>query len=107
VSDYTQTEEFAEMVAYMTEEIGVEHREAKVSLRDGDLWPLIDAGSMHPFEGEEAVEMWADAVDHLSRLIEFHEFGNPALVQTFYEGVIRAEEMLKRAKARVREASTE
>jgi hypothetical protein len=56
------------MVAYLTEEIGVERSEAEVCLQDGDLWPLVDASSMIPFEGEEAVAQWADTAETLNKL---------------------------------------
>jgi len=104
-SDYTQSQEFREMMIYLTEEIGVERREAEVCLRDGDLWPLIDAGAMIPFEGEEAVAQWKDAAKTLRGLAEAayagEVFDNPALAQSFSEAAIGAEEMTKRFKERV------
>jgi hypothetical protein len=105
---YTQTEEYPKMMAYLIEKIGVERREAELSLRDGDLWPLIDAGSMYPFEGEEAVAQWEAAVDFFSRLVDFTQpDDNPAVNQGLIGAIVVAEEMLKRARERVSEASTE
>jgi hypothetical protein len=108
LSDYTQTEEFVELTAYLTEELGVDQREAALCLRDGDLWPLIDAGSIYPFEGEEGIEMWAGAVDYFRGLMDCAQpDDNPAVTQCLSESVIRAQEMLKRARERVSEASVE
>ena len=105
---YTQTEEYEEFVQYLTEEIGVERREDELSMRDGDIWSLIDPGSMYPFEGEEGVEMWVGAVDYFRGLMDCAQpDDNPAVTQCLSESVIRAEAMLKRARERVREASTE
>jgi hypothetical protein len=102
---YTQTEEFARMMNVLMEEIGVDRREAEACLRDGDLFPLINVGSMIPFEGEEAVEQWAGAADTRHKLAESSYegdlFDNPALAQSFLEAAIRADEMHKRAKERV------
>ena len=102
---YAQTEEYAEMMAYLVEELGVEPREAEIALRDGDLWPRIEAGSMYPFEGEEAVALWEDARRELGKLYEFYAFDNPAVLQILSEGMEVAEEQLKRARERVGEAS--
>ncbi len=106
MSEYTQTEEYAEMLTHLVEEIGVEREEAEVILQDGDLFPLIEAGSMFTFEGEEAVEQWENAAEMLHKLaaLAYAEefFDNPALAQSFLEAAIRAEEMHKRARERVR-----
>jgi hypothetical protein len=101
---YTDTQEHAEMMSYLVEELGVEPSEAEVSLRDGDVFPLIDAGSMHPFEGQEAVEQWEDARETLHKLYEFYaEFDyNPALLQTLGEAEERTSVMLERARGRAR-----
>ena len=106
MNEYTQTQEYAEMVDILTEEIGVEPKEAELCLlRDGDLFPLTHVGALIPFEGEEAVEQWADAADTLHKLTESaYEgifFDNPALTQSFLEAAMRAEEMHRRAKERV------
>jgi hypothetical protein len=102
---YAETEEFAGMMDYLTEEIGVERREAEVCLQDSDLWPLIDPGSLLPFEGEEAVAQWKDAAHTLHALAESSYqggiFDNPALAQSFYGAAIRAEEIHRRARERV------
>jgi hypothetical protein len=106
MSEYTQTEEFTEMVEILVKEDGVDRREAEVCLQDGDLFPLIDPGSMYPFEGEEAVRQWEDARQTLHKLYEFYaEFDyNPALLQTLGEAQERAEVMLERARGRARSA---
>jgi hypothetical protein len=110
---YAETEEHAELMAYLTEEIGVDRGEAEVILRDGDLFPRIEPGFMYAFEGEKAVEQWKDAVVELARLIGFYEahdhpgLEKPALTQTLWEARELTEEMLRRTEARVREASTE
>jgi hypothetical protein len=110
---YAETEEYAEMMAYLTEEIGVDRSEAEVILRDGDLFPRIEPGIMQAFEGEEGVEQWKDAVVELDRLIDFYEaydhpgLSNPALTQTLFEASELAKEMLRRARERVSGASVE
>jgi hypothetical protein len=93
------------MMKILTEEIGVERREAEVCLRDGDLWPLNDPGAMIPFEGEEAVSQWEEAAATLHGLADAayqgQVFGKPALAQSFLEDANRADEMLRRARERV------
>jgi hypothetical protein len=104
---YAETQEHAEMMVYLTQEIGVKHSEAEAILQDGDLFPRIEPGIMHAFEGEEAVEQWADAVVELDRLIDFYEAhnhpasSNLALTQTLWEARELAKEMLRRASERV------
>jgi hypothetical protein len=109
MSDYTQTQEYPRKLGYLVEEIGLTEREAELCLRDGDLWPLIDVGSMHPFEGEEAVREWRAALDTLHSLYSFLEdlCDNPALQQILSEDINQAEAMLERLRERVRESSAE
>ena len=101
MNEYTRTEEFRRMLDVLVEEIGVDPREAETSLQDGDLWPLIHVGGLHPFEGEEGIKEWEEAVATLDKLVHLFD-DNPALVQTFVEASIRGEEMLRRLKARAR-----
>lgn len=63
------------MVDILVEEDGLERREAEVCLRDGDLFPLSDPGSLYPFEGEEAFRQWQEVREMLFKLYEwFAEF---------------------------------
>jgi hypothetical protein len=109
VSEYTQTQEYTQMMKYLVEEIGVERSEAEVILRDGDLWPHLDPGCMYPFPtGEESIHQWEDARE---KLAQFHEFliwfdYNPALIQAFDEAERGAKEQLRRLRERAGEAST-
>jgi hypothetical protein len=113
VSDYTQTEEYLRNLEYLTgEKIGVEQKEAETILQDGDLWPLIDAASMHPFYANaESVSQWSDAADKLHTLTDLAYagdiFDNPAMAQSLLEATERAEAMLRRMRERVRETSAE
>jgi hypothetical protein len=109
VSEYTQTQEYTELMRYLVEELGVEHSEAEATLRDGDLFPFIDAGCMYPFEGEEAVRQWEDACEKLGQLHAFLMLFdyNPALVQAIHEAEERAGEQLRRLRERAGEASPE
>ena len=99
---YLETREGVEMKKYLVEELGVDQREAELCLRDGDLWPHIEAGSMFPFEGEEAVALWEDARRELGKLYEFYAFDNPAVVQILSEDIEQADEQLKRFRERAR-----
>jgi hypothetical protein len=106
---YAATEEYPRNLEYLTEEIGLTEREAELCLRDGDLWPFIDVGSMYPFEGQEGIRNWQDALDTLHSLYGFFtkSCNNPALQQILSEDINQAEAMLGRLRERVKEASEE
>jgi hypothetical protein len=65
--------------------------------------PFVEVGCMHPFEGEEAVREWEEAIRILDGLYVFYTevHDNPALQQLFSEDIQQAEAMLKRMKERV------
>jgi hypothetical protein len=104
-----------QMLEYLTSErMGIPREEAELMLVDDDLW-IIEPPSRYTFTGEEVVRGWSKAVDFAAMLSE--GFGNPSSFTGFtrgFQGAIqqmlldmreRAEEALRRAKERARDAA--
>jgi hypothetical protein len=92
---------------YLTEEVGVSEEEARLRLRDGDLWLLHpDQRFDDELQGEEGVRAWEEAA------IITHAIGNmvsngpgtlqanPAITQLVWDVDARAQEALRRARRR-------
>jgi hypothetical protein len=92
---------------YLTNYIGVTDEEAEAILRDVDLWPCTDVGSLYAFEDKQALRDWKEAINTLHALYEFFQetTNNPALEQTIVESLGRAEVMLAFSRARSRRAT--
>jgi len=93
---------------YLVEEVGLSEHEARLRLRDPDLWLLQpDQRYDDELQGEDGVRMWEEAV------IITHSIGNivrngpgtieanPAITQLVWDLDLRAHEALRRARGRV------
>lgn len=91
----------------LVDDVGMSPRQAELVMRDDDLW-LLEPESRWPWEGEDAVSQWHDArafVMTLSEGFTAHGAGvvNDATVQLLRDLEERAEEALRRARARAYE----
>jgi hypothetical protein len=100
-----------QVIEYLTSDIGYDRPEAERMLVDDDLW-IVDPAQCYGFVGEEAVREWSKAVDFATFLTEgfasgpfFSDFANEfqgAIQQMLWDMRERAEEALRRAKARAK-----
>jgi hypothetical protein len=79
--------------------IGISRHDAQLRLVDDDLW-LLDAEGRYGFEDDEAVQQWAQAVDAIQIFIHMGRYVNEATEQLLIDARVRAEEALRRARAR-------
>jgi hypothetical protein len=101
------TEQYAEDLRYLTEEVGVPEEVARLRLRDEDLW-VLGAGERFDeyLPGEEGVRHWGAAVNVAHVIAENISMGpgsieaNPALTQLSWDAASRAKEALRRARER-------
>jgi hypothetical protein len=99
-SDYGQD------LRYLTEWVGVSEEEARLMLRDRDLWIIDPATRYDPeLEGEEGVKLWEGVVDLAEGFSELAanrvDLTNPAATQLIHDAAVRAKEALRRARERV------
>jgi hypothetical protein len=101
-------EDFAHLVG----RVGVSEEEARLMMRDDDLWifdPAFRFGS--ELEGEEGVRQWEVVAGLAQGFAELADnsidLSNPAATQLIGDAAARAEEALRRARARLEGASEE
>ena len=97
-----QRTEEVETIRYLTEESGVSEEEARLMMRDPDLWILDPAARYgYELEGEEGVRHWQAAYELAQDLAEFAtnkiDLSNPALTQLANDAAERARERAARA----------
>ncbi len=90
----------------LTERVGYTLEEAERAMRDDDLWSVPPAQRLE-LPDEEAEKEWHEAYHVLDSLVLIAHHLNQATLLALMDVQARAEIALKRAKARVREASTE
>jgi hypothetical protein len=90
----------------LTERVGFTLEEAERAMHDDDLWSVPPAQRLE-LPDEEAEKEWHEAYHVLDSLVLIAHHLNQATLLALMDVQARAEIALKRAKARVREASTE
>ena len=100
-----------ETIRTLVEEDGITEEEARLRLRDDDLWVLPPHARFdEEFTGEKGVRMWEDAVTLAQAAANAVSNGpgtiqaNPAITQLVWDVADRAEEALRRARERYRNA---
>ncbi len=102
--------EYEEDLAYLTGRVGATEEDARLRLRDGDLW-ILDAHSRfgEELEGEEGVRQWQRVAQLAKAFGELAannlDRSNPAATQLIWAAADRAEEALRRARARLEASS--
>jgi len=91
------------ILAYLTEDLGIEEEEAKQMLVDDDLW-LVHPSERFGIEADKEVEVWTEAVLKLEAIVDMalyaDLYSNVAVIQCLADGLARAEVKLERAKER-------
>ena len=92
---------------YLTEEVGVSEEEARLKMRDADLWLLDPAFRFDAeLEGAEGVRHWEEAASFARNVVNIVSNGpdsiqaSPAITQLIWDASARAEEALRRARER-------
>jgi hypothetical protein len=101
------SEERAEEIRYLVEEVGVDVQEAPLRLRDDDLWMLLPASRFVWEPGEEDVRQWELAYDFayaLSKGFTESQAIPDSARMLLWDMRDRAEEAMKRARERAEEA---
>jgi hypothetical protein len=99
-----------EMIEHLTEYVTGDRKEAELRMLDDDLW-LLHPELRYSFEGEEAVREWERSLTLVRALYEFamthhgpYPFFSDSTTWLIGDAEARAEEALRRARERVREA---
>lgn len=98
--------EYEQDLRYLTERVGVTEEEARLMLRDEDLWIIDPATRYDPeLEGEEGVKLWEGVVNLAEGFAELAanriDLTNPAATQLIHDAAARAREALRRARERL------
>jgi hypothetical protein len=97
-----------EAIEYLTGPYGLDQEEAELVTRDLDLW-ILELEMRFAIEDEDAVEEWEQAAeffgDYADMALHSHKNFNEAITHVLFYATRRAQEALRRAKDRAREAS--
>ncbi len=98
-----------EQIRELVEEDGLTEEEARLRLRDDDLWVLYPSLRFdEDLQGEEGVRLWEEAVAVAQTVADAINNGpgtipaSPAVTMLAWDAAARAEEALRRARLRQR-----
>lgn len=99
-----------EQIRELVEEDGLNEEEARLRLRDGDLWLLRPSARFdEDLQGEEGVRLWEEAAKVAQTVADAVSNGpstiqaSPAVTMLVWDAAERAEEALRQARQRVEE----